>query len=173
MIAAGYEDSNDADKLRRDPRCMLALERAPETETAQCSLPTISRIEDMADTHTLFRMGHEMVRVYCASLKKSALADRAGYRRHFRYCSRSPATAFVQTNCDEYGFQPILVFGDGGVWWVQVARSKRWFGSGRGPSLLLGAKGEPETIRRILDIGPTALTEWRFAHSSERVRQNN
>ena len=70
MIAAGYEDSNDADKLRRDPRCMLALERAPETETAQCSLPTISRIEDMADTHTLFWMGHEMVRVYCASLKK-------------------------------------------------------------------------------------------------------
>jgi hypothetical protein len=40
MIAAGYEDGNDADALRHDPVFKLALGRLPEG-TALCSQPTI------------------------------------------------------------------------------------------------------------------------------------
>jgi len=45
MIAAGYEDGNDADSLRHDPGFKIALERAPKTGAALCSQPTISRME--------------------------------------------------------------------------------------------------------------------------------
>ena len=57
MIATGYEDGKDANKLRHDPSFKLALERAPETGAALCSQPTISRMENMANTRFLYRMG--------------------------------------------------------------------------------------------------------------------
>src|SRR3978361_1714700 len=43
MIAAGYEDGNDADSLRHDPIFKLALDRLPN-DAALCSQPTISRL---------------------------------------------------------------------------------------------------------------------------------
>jgi hypothetical protein len=46
MIAAGYEDGNDADSLRRDPAFKLALGRLPDG-AALCSQPTISRLENL------------------------------------------------------------------------------------------------------------------------------
>ena len=39
MIAAGYEDGNDADALRHDPVFKLALDRLPDG-AALCSQPT-------------------------------------------------------------------------------------------------------------------------------------
>jgi hypothetical protein len=44
MIAAGYEDGNDADTLRRDPMFKLALDRLPSGDEL-CSQSTISRLE--------------------------------------------------------------------------------------------------------------------------------
>ncbi|MFV0384513.1 transposase, partial [Paracoccus sp. (in: a-proteobacteria)] len=61
MIAAGYEDANDAADLRHDPSFKLALERAPESGAALCSQPTISRMENLPDARALIRMGREMV----------------------------------------------------------------------------------------------------------------
>ena len=66
MIAAGYEDGNDATDLRHDPACKLALERGPETGAALCVQPTISRMENLGSTRALIRMGPAMVRFYCA-----------------------------------------------------------------------------------------------------------
>src|SRR6201994_1610726 len=43
MIAAGYEDGNDADALRRDPMFKLALDRLPAGEELWSQL-TISRL---------------------------------------------------------------------------------------------------------------------------------
>ena len=43
MIAAGYEDGNDADSLRHDPVFKLALNQSPDG-AALCSQPTISRL---------------------------------------------------------------------------------------------------------------------------------
>src|ERR1700739_5098229 len=48
MIAAGYEDGNDAATLRRDPMFKLALGRLPSDEEL-CSQSTISRLENLPD----------------------------------------------------------------------------------------------------------------------------
>ncbi|MFZ3585559.1 transposase, partial [Loktanella sp. DJP18] len=70
MIAAGYEDGNDASDLRHDPSFKIALERHPETGAALCSQPTISRMENLPGIRDLIRMGREMVRFYCQSFAR-------------------------------------------------------------------------------------------------------
>src|SRR6476620_12427916 len=45
MIAAGYEDGNDADSLRADPMLQLAMDRLPE-HGELCSQSTVSRTEN-------------------------------------------------------------------------------------------------------------------------------
>ena len=56
MIAAGYEDGNDAASLRHDPSFKMALERNPQTGAALCSQPTISRMENSPTQRDLIRM---------------------------------------------------------------------------------------------------------------------
>ncbi len=48
MIAAAYEDGNDADSLRHDPVFKLANGRLPD-DGALCSQPTLSRLENTPD----------------------------------------------------------------------------------------------------------------------------
>jgi hypothetical protein len=48
MIAAGYEDGNDASSLRVDPMFKMSLDLAP-SDRALCSQPTISRLENLPD----------------------------------------------------------------------------------------------------------------------------
>ena len=69
MIAAGYEDTNDANILRRDPVFKMALERQP-CGADLCSQPTLSRLENLPDIRALIRMGRMMVAVYCASFRQ-------------------------------------------------------------------------------------------------------
>src|SRR5258708_22860134 len=56
MIAAGYEDGNDADSLRADPMFKLALDRLPSDEEL-CSQSTISRLENLPDRRAPLRPG--------------------------------------------------------------------------------------------------------------------
>src|SRR5258707_2794479 len=66
MIAAGYEDGNDADHLRSDPMFKLALDRLPSDEEL-CSQSTISRLENLPDTRALLRLGGALIEQYCGS----------------------------------------------------------------------------------------------------------
>ena len=68
MIAAGYEDGNDADALRRDPMFKLALDRLPAGEEL-CSQSTISRLENLPDQRALLRLGRALVEQYCGSFR--------------------------------------------------------------------------------------------------------
>ena len=70
MIASGYEDGNDANKVRYDPSFELALEHAPGTGSALRSQPTISRMNNITDTRSLIKMGHRGGQVYCDSFKR-------------------------------------------------------------------------------------------------------
>src|ERR1700687_367894 len=47
QIAAGYEDCNDADSLRRDPALKAAVGRSPVSDPDLASQPTLSRLEQM------------------------------------------------------------------------------------------------------------------------------
>ena len=69
MIAAGYEDGNDATGLRSDPLFKLALERLPSARDL-CSQSTISRLENRPDARTLLRLGRTLVDVYCGSFRQ-------------------------------------------------------------------------------------------------------
>jgi len=60
MIAAGYEDGNDADTLRGDPMFKLALDRLPSDEEL-CSQSTISRLENLPDVRALLRLGRALI----------------------------------------------------------------------------------------------------------------
>src|SRR5918911_4522452 len=69
MIAAGYEDGNDADTLRADPMFKLAMDRLPE-HGPLCSQSTVSRAENLPDIRALLRMGRAMVDHYCESFRQ-------------------------------------------------------------------------------------------------------
>src|SRR6266850_5769066 len=68
MIAAGYEDGNDAESLRADTMFKLALDRLPSDEEL-CSQSTISRLENLPDVRALLRLGRALVGQYCASFR--------------------------------------------------------------------------------------------------------
>jgi hypothetical protein len=110
MIAAGYEDGNDADDLRADPAFKLALERDPETGAALCSQPTISRMENLADTRGLIGIAHEMVRFYCASFARAPRHIVLDIDDTFDAVHGHQQLRLFNAYYDEYGFQPIVVF---------------------------------------------------------------
>lgn len=66
-IAAGYEDCDDIDTLRADPAFKIACGRAPETGADLMSQPTLSRLENLAQWHSLARIGLGMIDLYCKS----------------------------------------------------------------------------------------------------------
>jgi hypothetical protein len=66
-IAAGYEDADDLDALRFDPALMLACNREPEGGHGIPSQPTISRLENVSDARTLYRIGIGYIDFFCRS----------------------------------------------------------------------------------------------------------
>ena len=64
-IAAGYEDADDFDALRHDPALLMACERAPESGHDIPSQPTISRLENLADAKTLYKIGTGFIDLFC------------------------------------------------------------------------------------------------------------
>jgi hypothetical protein len=69
MIAAGYEDGNEASGLRGDPMFKMALDLTP-SDRELCSQSTISRLENLPDARALLRMGRAMVDLYCESFQR-------------------------------------------------------------------------------------------------------
>lgn len=99
-IAAGYPDGNDAGQLAADPMLMLACERAPLSEPALASQPTLSRFENAPRPRTLLRMGEELVRTVLAQQQR---------RRQTRPPRR--ITIDLDPTCDPtYGQQEFGVF---------------------------------------------------------------
>ena len=64
-IAAGHEDADDLDALRHDPALLIACNRAPEGGHDIPSQPTISRLENLADVKTLYRIGIGFIDLFC------------------------------------------------------------------------------------------------------------
>jgi len=79
MIAAGYEDGNDAASLRHDPMFRMALDVTPSGQ-ALCSQPTISRLENLPDTRKLLAMGRALVDQILRLLPHRAQADCSRHR---------------------------------------------------------------------------------------------
>jgi hypothetical protein len=109
MIAAGYEDGNDAASLRHDPAFKLALGRLPEG-AALCSQPTISRLENLPGPRALIRMARAMVGLYCASFRQVPRRITLDIDDTFDAVHGGQQLRLFNAYYDEYGFQPIVVF---------------------------------------------------------------
>src|SRR5690349_19578968 len=70
LIAAGYPDANDCDRLRSDPAFKMAVGRLPETGRALCSQPTMCRLESLPSVTALKRMMAAMVELFCDSFEQ-------------------------------------------------------------------------------------------------------
>jgi DDE family transposase len=109
MIAAGYEDGNDADSLRHDPVFKLALDRLPDG-AALCSQPTISRLENLPDVRALLRMARAMVGLYCGSFRQVPRRIVLDADDTFDAVHGGQQLRLFNAYYDEYGFQPVVVF---------------------------------------------------------------
>jgi hypothetical protein len=113
MIAAGYEDGNDADSLRRDPMFKLALDRLPD-HADLCSQSTVSRTENLPDIRALMRMGRAMVDHYCDSFRHVPRRIVLDIDDTFDTVHGGQQLRLFNAHHDEYGFQPIVVFDEAG-----------------------------------------------------------
>jgi hypothetical protein len=68
QIALGYEDCNDADRLRHDPLLKTACDRFPDDERGLSSQPTLSRFENSMDWLSIRRLIRSLEESYVASL---------------------------------------------------------------------------------------------------------
>lgn len=109
MIAAGYEDGNDAAALRHDPAFKLALDRLPDA-AALCSQPTISRLENLPDLRALLRMGRAMIELYCASFRQIPRRIVLDIDDTFDPVHGGQQLRLFNAYHDDYGFQPLVVF---------------------------------------------------------------
>ena len=113
MIASGYEDGNDAGRLRGDPMFKLAMGRLPD-DAGLCSQPTISRLENLPSARALVRMGRAMVDHYCHSFRQVPARITLDIDDTFDTVHGGQQLRLFNAHHDEYGFQPIVVFdGDG------------------------------------------------------------
>jgi hypothetical protein len=124
MIAAGYEDGNDASTLRSDPMFKMALDLAP-SDRELCSQSTISRLENLPDPRALLRMGRTMVDLYCASFKQVPKRIVLDIDDTFDAVHGGQQLRLFNAHYDEYGFQPIVVFDGEGRFVTAVLRPAR------------------------------------------------
>jgi hypothetical protein len=121
MIAAGYEDGNDASNLRSDPMFKMALDLAP-SDRELCSQSTISRLENLPDARALLRMGRAMVDLYCESFRQVPKRIMLDIDDTFDAVHGGQQLGLFNAHYDEYGFQPIVVFDGGGRFITAVLR---------------------------------------------------
>jgi hypothetical protein len=125
MIAAGYEDGNDATSLRRDPMFKMALDQVPSGREL-CSQSTISRLENLPDPRALLRMGRALVDLYCASFRQVPKRIVLDIDDTFDAVHGGQQLRLFNAYYDEYGFQPIVVFdGDGRFVTAMLRPAKR------------------------------------------------
>ena len=124
MIAAGYEDGNDADDLRIDPMFKMAMDQLPSGDDL-CSQPTISRLENLPDTRALLRMGRTMIDLYCGSFRQVPKRITLDWDDTFDAVHGEQQLRLFNAHYDEYGFQPIIVFDGEGRFITAVLRPAR------------------------------------------------
>ena len=121
MIAAGYEDGNDATSLRLDPIFKMALERLPSGRDL-CSQSTISRLENLPDARTLLRLGRALVDVYCDSFRRVPKRIVLDLDDTFDAVHGGQQLRLFNAHYDDDGFQPIVVFDGEGRFVTAVLR---------------------------------------------------
>ncbi len=124
MISAGYEDGNDASRLRGDPLFKMAMELTP-SDRQLCSQSTISRLENLPDVRALLRMGRAMVDLYCASFREVPKRITLDVDDTFDAVHGGQQLRLFNAHYDDYGFQPMVVFDGAGRFVAAMLRPAR------------------------------------------------
>src|SRR5262249_57612090 len=82
QIACGYEDQDDANTLRHDPLLKLVCVRLPEQGADLASQPTLSRLENVVDRRTCYRLAQALVAVYLQERERGGPPDRVLLHLH-------------------------------------------------------------------------------------------
>ena len=121
MIAAGYEDGNDANRLRSDPVFKMAQDALPSGRDL-ASQSTICRLENLPGVRELVAMGRAMVDLYCASFRQVPKRIVLDIDDTFDAVHGGQQLRLFNAHYDEYGFQPIVVFDGAGRFVSAVLR---------------------------------------------------
>jgi hypothetical protein len=113
MIAAGYEDGNDANRLRSDPVFKMARDTPPSGRDL-ASQSTLCRLENLPGVRELVAMGRAMVDLYCASFRQVPKRIVLDIDDTFDAVHGGQQLRLFNAHHDEYGFQPIVVFDSAG-----------------------------------------------------------
>jgi hypothetical protein len=113
MIAAGYEDGNDANRLRSDPAFKMAQDALPSGRDL-ASQSTLCRLENLPGVRELVAMGRALVDLYCASFRQVPKRIVLDIDDTFDAVHGGQQLRLFNAHHDEYGFQPIVVFDGAG-----------------------------------------------------------
>jgi hypothetical protein len=109
-IAAGYEDADDLDALRHDPALLIACERAPESGHDVPSQPTISRLENLAGSKTLYKIGTGFIDLFCRSYGRRPASITLDIDDTNDMVHGQQELALFNTHAGGHCFQPIHIF---------------------------------------------------------------
>jgi hypothetical protein len=100
----------DLDALRFDPALMIACNREPEGGHGLPSQPTISRLENLADARTLYRIGIGYVDFFCRSYEKPPHSIVLDIDDTHDLVHGGQQLALFNVHAGGYCFQPIHIF---------------------------------------------------------------
>ena len=109
-IGQGYEDTNDFNTLCADPALKLSCGRAPESDPALASQPTLCRFENRVSKRDLIRMGKALAQCVVKQLPAGtrrvvldidAMEDPCHGQQEFEFFN-----AFYDSHC----FLPLLIY---------------------------------------------------------------
>jgi hypothetical protein len=114
QIALGYEDCNDADRLRHDPLLKTACDRRPKDEAGLSSQPTLSRLENQMPGHAIGRLTRALERLWLDSLSPDESVvildiDSTADETHGRQ-----QLSFFHGFFDHYVYHPVVIFDGNG-----------------------------------------------------------
>lgn len=109
QVVAGYEDQNDADRLRDDPLWKVATGRAPE-DRGLSSQPTLSLFENAVGPEDVREMRHALIRRWIDSIADDATVveldvDASGFE-----CHGAQQLSFFSGFLGAHVYLPLLIF---------------------------------------------------------------
>ena len=109
-IALGYEDCNDANRLRHDPVLKTSCDRLPDDPVGLSSQPTLSRFENSVDWPTLRRLMRWFEASYVASLPADTTEVVLDIDSTDDETHGAQQLSFFHGYYDHYMYHPLLVF---------------------------------------------------------------
>lgn len=110
QIALGYEDCNDADRLRLDPLLNVVCDRTPQDSQGLSSQPTLSRFENAQPATTLRRLVCLLEDTYVSALPSDTKQIILDIDATDDVTHGAQQLSFFSGFYDQHMYHPLLVF---------------------------------------------------------------